>query len=316
MKNFILLCISSICFYAASQDSSTVLISEININNPDLNLEISNQPVKGKPKKDTVWLKLKEIEDLVRNLELRLKDSLTKTLKGLPSMVNEEQQARINSLTIQNEKLIQQKENLEKEKAYLITEKNSADAKLNSQKNEFENEITKLNKEKTKAETDKNSVLLNKSSEWEAYAKIYLKNEKFISADLLNKMKVQISSNATLTSDLETFQIQSKRLAVAEDFLYVGKGDLKTVHTDFKNIIDATKYPEQANAQKELQAMFDLFFVLAKEFNAMLGPIKDVSESIRKSEIDNWRYFRIAVNFPYLKAVMQKNYKSHSPIEL
>lgn len=326
MKNYFVLFILSICYYAASQDSSTVLISEVNLNNSDLNLEISNQPVKGKPKKDTIWLKLKEIEDLVRNLELRLKDSLTKTLKGLPSMVNDEQQARINSLNGQIEILTQQKRSLEDEKANLINEKKGADAKLTNQKNEFESKITSLEKEKMNAERDKNTVIATNLSQWETYVKSYLKNEKFISTDLFNKMKVQISSNPMLISDLETFQSQSKRLAAAEDFLYDFKeknvpeslllSHLKTVQTDFKNIIDAMKYPEQANTQKELQVMFDLFFVLAKEFNAMLGPIEDVSESIRKSEIDNWRYYKIAVKFPYLKVVMQKNYKSHLPIEL
>ena len=332
MKNYFVLFILSICYYAASQDSSTVLISEVNLNQPKLTNETpnnfkENETVKSKKDSTAELKKLQAIEQLIKNLEQQLKDSLTKTLKNLPSMVFQEQLDAIKSLKSQNDALIQEKLKLETEMTSLIiyknsaeanlnNQKNGADAKLTAQKNEYENEITKLNREKAKAESDKNTLLAYKSSEWEAYAKIYLKNEKFISTDLFNKLKVQISSNAMLISDLETFKIQSKRLAAAEDFLYVGKGDLKTVQTDFKNIIDASKYPEQANSQKELQAMFDLFLVLTKEFNAMLGPIKDVSESIRKSEIDNWRYYRIAVNFPYLKAKMQENYSKHKPIEL
>lgn len=320
MKNFILLCISSICFYAASQDSSIVMISEVNLNQTNLINETpnnfkENETVKSKKDSSAELKKLQAIEQLIKNLEQQLKDSLTKTLKNLPSMVNQDQLAAIKSLTSQNDALIQEKLKLEADMASLIVYKNSAEANLNNQKIEYEKKISSLEKEKTKAEIDKNSVLMNKSSEWEAYAKIFMKNEKFISTDLFNKMKVQISSNATLTSDLETFQIQSKRLAAAEDFLYVGKGDFKTVYSDFKNIIDAVKYPEQASSQKELQAIFDLFLIISDGLYEKLDVIKaSNTETLRTEELKSWRYYKLAVNFPYLKDLIQKNFKKHTPL--
>lgn len=320
MKKFIILCISSICFYAASQDSSTALISEINMNQSNLIIEAPNnfnlnETVKSKKDSTAELKKLQAIEQLIKNLEKQLKDSLTKTLKNLPSMVYQDQLDAIKSLTSQNDALMQEKLKFEADMASLIVYKNSAEANLNNQKNDFEKKIGFLEKEKTKAETDKNTVIANKTSEWEAYIKSYVKNEKFISTDLFNKLKVQISSNATLTSDLETFQIHSKRLAAAEDFLYLGNGTFKTVYTDFKNTIDAAKYPKQANAQKELQAMFDLFLIISDGLYEKLDVIKaSNTEILRTEELKSWRYYKLAVNFPYLKDLIQKNFKKHTPL--
>lgn len=312
--------ISCITFYAASQDSSTALISEININQSNLIFEATNnfnlnETVKSKKDSTAELKKLQAIEQLIKNLEQQLKDSLTKTLKNLPSMVYQDQLDAIKSLTSQNDALIQEKLKLQADMASLTNNKNSAEAKLTTQKNEYETKITSLEKEKTKAETDKNTALANKTSEWEAYIKSYVKNEKFISTDLFNKLKVQISSNATLNSDLETFQIQSKRLAAAEDFLYVGNGTFKAVYSDFKNTIDAAKYPKQANAQKELQAMFDLFLIISDGLYEKLDVIKaSNTETLRTEELKSWRYYKLAVNFPYLKDLIQKNFKKHTPL--
>ena len=320
MKNFIILCISSICFYAASQDSSTALISEINMNQSNLIIEAPNnfnlnETVKSKKDSTAELKKLQAIEQLIKNLEQQLKDSLTKTLKNLPSMVYQDQLNAIKSLTSQNDALMQEKLKLEADMASLIVYKNSAEVNLNNQKIEFEKKLTSLEKEKTKAETDKNIVLANKSSDWEAYSKIYLKSEKFISTDLFNKMKVQISSNAMLNADLETFQSQSKRLAAAEDFLYLGKGDFKIVYKDFKYPIDAVKYPKQASAQKELQAMFDLFLTISQDLHETLDIIKaSNTEILRTEELKSFLYYKLAINFPYLKELIQKNFKKHTPL--
>lgn len=312
--------ISCITFYAASQYSSTALISEINMNQSNLIIEAPNnfnlnETVKSKKDSTAELKKLQAIEQLIKNLEKQLKDSLTKTLKNLPSMVYQDQLDAIKSLTSQNDALMQEKLKLEVDMASLIVYKNSAEFNLNNQKNDFEKKIGLLEKEKTKAETDKNTVLANKSSDWEAYSKIYLKNEKFISTDLFSKLKVQVSTNAMLTSDLETFQIQSKRIAAAEEFLYVGKGDFKNVYNDFKNPIEVVKYPKQASAQKELQAMFDLFLIISDGLYEKLDVIKaSNTETLRTEELKSWRYYKLAVNFPYLKELIQKNFKKHTPL--
>ena len=303
MKTYFLLFVLSCGFYASSQSTSNALISEISLSNYRLMVENADplNNLKSAPKGTTdstpELKKLRELELMILKLEKSLKDSLTASMTKLPSMVNQQQLDAIKSLTLQNEALIQEKKNLEIEKARLMSEKNT------------------LSADKIKAEGEKNAALAVKSSEWESYISNYLKKEKFISDDLYNKLKSQISSNNVLKNDLDVFQIQSKRLAAAEDFLYAGKGDFKTVYTNFKMTIDASKYPEQASSQKEFKAMFDLFLIIADGLADKLNVIKESNtESLRTDELQNWRYYKLAINFPYLKDLIQRNFVKHTPL--
>ncbi len=306
----------TISLYGISQDTANVVISENTLVSPIFKEGIANDQIEtNKKPKDSVLLKLQIIENMIKNLKQNLIDTLTTSLKSLPNMVNQEHFDEVNRLNNEILSLKNVNGSIEAEKNKLILEKLNAESKLNTQKNEYEKEISALKTEKAKAESEKNSATASKVLEWEAYTRSYFKNEKFISDDLYNKLKIQVSTNSFLKSDLDSFQIQSKRLTATEDFLFAGKGDFKSVYKAFKNKIDNTKYPKQANSQKELQPMFDLFLIFADGLYEKLEVIKGSNtEALRTDELKKWRYHDLAINFPYLRDIIQKNYKKHTPL--
>jgi hypothetical protein len=323
MKNKIILFATTVCmnFIGICQESSDPLISQFSTNNIEFSkANLNDFKIESNDKKpitkDTILLKkLQVIEDMIKKLELSLKDSLKNTLKNLPSMVNQEHINEVTRLTQERDALIQSKISLETEKNKIIAEHYLAESKVNTDKAALQNKISSLEAENRKIESENMSILSKKTSEWEVYTTSYIKNEKLISDDLFSKLKLQISKKFLLQNELETFQIQSKRLSAAEDFLFLGKGDFKLVYSNFKNVIDASKYPEQAKAQKELQSMFDLFLILAFELNSQINVIKNSTNvSLRTDELNSMIYYSIIINFPYLKELIQKNYNKHTPL--
>ena len=61
--------------------------------------------------------------------------------------------------------------------------------------------------------------------------------------------------------------------------------------------------------------MFDLFLIIADGLVDKLNVIKESNtKSLRTDELQNWRYYKLAINFPYLKDLVQKNFEKHTPL--
>lgn len=330
MKKFhILLSVFCLSFYALSQDSNP-FISDVSLNK--VNVENSQSPTTLElemaiaKKKDTVYQRLLLIEIMIKELEKRLKDSLTSALKSLPSMVNKEQLEQINRLTNEQEALSKRIVELITENQKLKNSNKDADLKLDSEKTRLTNEITRLESAQTNAETqakmaaesaasEKTASIVNNTNKWEKFIKSYLQKEKSISPELFKDMKLEIASNRELIKDLDSFQIYATHLSDAANFLYKGIGNFNDFYPNFKTKINAKKYPALATSQKELEAAVNTFLKISASLVYKLDEIKGVIKSeSRMNILENWIYYDIALNFPCLEAIINKNGIKHTPL--
>jgi len=297
MKKFhILLSVFCLSFCALSQDSNP-FISDVSLNK--VNVENSQSPTTLEfemaiaKKKDTVYQRLLLIEIMIKELEKRLKDSLTSALKSLPSMVNKEQLEQINRLT-------NEQEALSKRIDELITE---------NQK------LKNSNVAAESAASEKTASIVNNTNKWEKFIKSYLQKEKSISPELFKDMKLEIASNRELIKDLDSFQIYATHLSDAANFLYKGIGNFNDFYPNFKTKINAKKYPALATSQKELEAAVNTFLKISASLVYKLDEIKGVIKSeSRMNILENWIYYDIALNFPCLEAIINKNGIKHTPL--
>jgi len=263
------------------------------------------QESQGKtPKTDSVLLKLKEISKELEILKKSLIQQVIDSVSKLPNLVNANMQQQITDLNAQildlNTKLIAANQSNQKATAdytQLKTDSEKAYAKLNEEKIEIEKNLSLQNSSKT--------------AEWDLYINNYLKTEKFLSDKDAETMKKQVPK---YSAEIDSFLVNSKILEAMESFLYKGVGNFDELYKKYKTPINNTKFKRQFEYQNSLKEINSLFIQYSNELNSFLNKIDKLSQDVRKIELENWKQTKYVSFFPYLKSIIEKNYRNKTPL--
>ena len=111
------------------------------------------------------------------------------------------------------------------------------------------------------------------------------------------------------SKDLDSLLANSKIITDMENYLYAGIGKFDDIYTKFKTPMNKTKFPEQAKNQLAMQSVISLFIKYSNELRNKLTEISQLSNELRKSELEEWRQNKYVSYFPALKAIIESNYK-------
>ena len=297
MKTFIFtLILSSIPFVDFSQGNAIASI--------DL---VSNfQESQGKtPKTDSVLLKLKEINNNLENLKKTLIQQVIDSVSNLPNLVNENMQQQINDLNVQINDLTT-KLNAANQSAKQATDE------YNQLKTDSKSEYDKLKKEKEDIASNLATQISNKAAEWDLYIDNFLKTEKYLSEKDAQMLKKQAPKHS---ADIDSFLVNSKILEGIESFLYKGVGNFDELYKKYKTPINS-KFKKQFEYQNSLKEINSLFIQYSTELSSFLNKIDKLSQDARKIELENWKQTKYVSFFPYLKLIIEKNYKNKTPLSI
>lgn len=253
-------------------------------------------------KKDTMLSSLyKKIEALENSLKKRETDliaNLVDTLSKLPLVLNQIQLDEIQN----NKKEI---DDLKNQLNAANTAKQAAQSTLTTKESALKTAEQKVSD---------NEKAYTKS--WEDLCKTLLSTEKHLSNDVY-KLIVKNIKQQSIKSELDSFVMYSSILLNASAFLNQGTGDFNKIYPSLKLMVLNKNFTQQIKMQQELLNMFQLFIFFAQTLDDKLDVIKaDQDKNSRKIELENWKHYKTASVFPFLKKKIEENFNSHKPLNL
>jgi hypothetical protein len=273
------------------------------LNDIPLSVDISSEVVTNaakSPKKSTVdstLIKLKDIEKMIQGLKNELKKEIIESIRDLPTIVNNALQQTLNEKTTEIAKLTRQLDTARLDIDQATKESKDFQSRLKIVRDSVYNINSALKKEESAND-----------NMWDSFIKEYLKS----SAKVADVQIIALKKQAPMYSkDLDSLLANSKIITDMENYLYAGIGKFDDIYAKFKIPMNKTKFPEQAKNQLAMQSVISLFIKYSNELRNKLTEISQLSNELRKSELEEWRQNKYVSYFPALKAIIESNYKGN-----
>lgn len=289
--------LSLCCVSFAMLNAQTQSLNDITLS-VDNSSEVVTNAAKS-PKKPTVdTTLLKKLDTLHKYLKENLKNEIIESIRDLPTIVNNALQQTLNEKTTEIETLQQQLSTAITDKTQATNESKDFQSRLKIVRDSVNNINSALKKEETAND-----------NMWDSFIKEYLKSSVKVADVQIISLKKQVPM---YSKDLDSLSANSKIITDMENYLYAGIGKFDDIYAKFKIPMNKTKFPEQAKNQLAMQSVISLFIKYSNELRNKLTEISQLSNELRKSELEEWRQNKYVIYFPALKAIIESNYKGKS----
>ncbi len=289
-----LCCVSFAMLNAQTQSLNDITLSVVNSSEVVTNAAKSPK----KPTVDSTLIKLKDIEKMIQGLKNELKKEIIDSIRSLPTIVNSQLQEELIGKTAEIDLLQEQLSTAITDKTQATKESKDFQSRLKIVRDSVNN----INSALIKEESANDNM-------WDSFIKEYLKS----SVKVADVQIISLKKQAPMYSkDLDSLLANSKIITDMENYLYAGIGKFDDIYAKFKIPMNKTKFPEQAKNQLAMQSVISLFIKYSNELRNKLTEISQLSNELRKSELEEWRQNKYVIYFPSLKAIIESNYKGKS----
>ena len=291
--------LSLCCVSFAMLNAQTQSLNEIPLS-VDNSSEVVTNAAKSpkKPTVDSTLIKLKDIEKMIQGLKNELKKEIIDSIRSLPTIVNSQLQEELIGKTAEIDLLQEQLSTAITDKTQATKESKDFQSRLKIVRDSVNN----INSALIKEESANDNM-------WDSFIKEYLKS----SVKVADVQIISLKKQAPMYSkDLDSLLANSKIITDMENYLYAGIGKFDDIYAKFKMPMNKTKFPEQAKNQLAMQSVISLFIKYSNELRNKLTEISQLSNELRKSELEEWRQNKYVSYFPALKAIIESNYKGKS----